>query len=59
MSELVNLLREFGFPVVIAFILLYDKLKTNNSLKSVVENNTQILREIKDKLERGYHYGRK
>lgn len=51
MEELVlPLLKEFGFPAAIALILLYDKMKTNGSLRKVVENNNEILKEIKEKI---------
>jgi len=48
---LTDLLNNFGFPVFVTAILLYDKIKSNGSLKKAVENNTQILRRIEDKIK--------
>jgi len=42
-----NILMQFGFPSFVTAILLYDKIKSNGSLKKVVENNNNILKEIK------------
>jgi len=50
-AEIINIIKEVGFPVVVALILLYDKIKTNSSLKKVVENNNQLLKEIKITLD--------
>lgn len=49
MMEYVDVVSQVGFPISVAVILLYDKLKTNGSLKKVVEDNTEIL---KRKMER-------
>ena len=48
-----NLLNNFGFPVFVTAILLYDKMKTNGELKKVVENNNYVLCEIKEQLLKG------
>lgn len=47
---MIELLNSFGFPVFVACILLYDKIKTNGNLMRVVENNNIILRDIKERL---------
>ncbi len=39
-----------GFPALIVLILLYDKMKTNGRILKVVENNSIIMTEIKNKL---------
>ncbi len=43
-----DILIQFGFPSFVTAILLYDKVKTNGSLKKVVENNNNLLKDIKD-----------
>ena len=43
----ISLLNNFGFPVFVTAILLYDKIKSNGSLKTAVENNSRVLEEIK------------
>ena len=45
-----TMLSQFGFPVVVALVLLWDKIKTNGSLAKVVENNNIILKRIEGKL---------
>ena len=46
-----DILKEFGFPAFVAAVLLYDKLKTNNSLKTAVDNNTVLLKKILKRIE--------
>ena len=48
-SELIPLLQNVGFPIFVALILLYDKIKSNGSLRKAVENNTAILKRIESK----------
>ena len=50
----VSLIGSLGFPIFVAVVLLYDKMKTNGRLAQVVENNSYILKEIKDLCERGF-----
>ena len=45
-----TMINTVGFPIAIALILLYDKLKTNGSLLKVVENNSSILKRIENRL---------
>jgi len=45
-----ELIETIGFPIFIAIVLLYDKIKTNGSLRRVVENNNAILKRIERKL---------
>jgi len=45
-----DILIQFGFPSFVTAILLYDKIKTNGSLKTAVMNNTAILTKIERKL---------
>ena len=47
---LLGMIEKLGFPIVVALILLYDKIKTNGSLIKVVENNSQILKRIEEKV---------
>ena len=49
--EVIEMISNLGFPIFVSCILLYDKIKSNGSLKKVVENNNQILNEIKSKLK--------
>ena len=49
-NMLLNLLNNFGFPVFVTAILLYDKMKTNGALKQVVMNNNELLRQIQQKM---------
>lgn len=49
-SEIITFISNQGIGVAVAMILLYDKIKTNGSLKTVVENNNSLLKEIKDKI---------
>ncbi len=44
--ELMTILNSFGFPAFVTAILLYDKIKSNGSLKRSVDNNTQLLQLI-------------
>ena len=52
-EDFIPLINSVGFPVFVSCILLYDKLKTNGSLKKVVENNNNLLKEIKHLCEDG------
>lgn len=47
----IPLIKEFGFPAAIAIILLYDKIKSNGSLRKAVENNTKAINKIENFLE--------
>lgn len=48
---LVELAKEVGFPIAVALILLYDKIKSNGSLKEVVRNNNRILTKIEANMD--------
>jgi len=48
MEDYIQIIRELGFPIAIALILLWDKIKNNGALKIVVENNSKLLNEIKN-----------
>lgn len=50
-ESLIIIIKEIGFPIFIAIVLLYDKIKTNGSLLKVVENNNIILRKIERKIK--------
>jgi len=50
---LTYLLHNFGFPVFVAIVLLWDKIKTNGNLLQVVSNNNELLREIKNNFLKG------
>lgn len=52
-EEIINGIEKVGFPIVITLILVYDKIKTNKSLTRVVENNNEILIDIKNYLMKG------
>jgi len=45
-----EIINSIGFPIFIAIVLLYDKIKTNGSLRMVVENNNIILKRIERKI---------
>jgi len=49
-TEILNFITQNGFAIFIAIILLWDKIKNNGKLKQVVENNNELLREIKQKI---------
>lgn len=51
MIDYIGLVRDLGFPIVVAGVLLWDKVKTNGSLLRVVENNSDILVRIEQKLK--------
>lgn len=46
-SEVFYLIKDVGFPITIAVLLIYDKLKTQNRLLDVIENNNSLLTVIK------------
>lgn len=51
MEEFVmDLLNNFGFPAFVTVILLWDKIKSNGSLRKAVENNTRLLEQIESKI---------
>lgn len=52
-SELYWLITNNGFGIFVAVVLLWDKIKTNGSLMTAVENNTMILKDLKDYLLKG------
>ena len=47
----VDIIKDMGFPIFVAVLLLYDKIKTNGSLLKVVENNNAILKKIETRLK--------
>ena len=49
-AEIIQFITNQGIGVAVALILLWDKIKINSSMKTVVENNNSLLREIKEKL---------
>lgn len=51
MIDYIGLIQNLGFPIFVACILLWDKIKTNGSLLRVVENNNEILVQIKEKFK--------
>ena len=55
-ESIINFIKDVGFPIFIAVILIYDKVKSNGSLKKVVENNNEILNKIYNEF---YNDGRK
>ena len=52
-NEFLYLVRDVGFPMAIAIILIWDKMKTNNMLLKVVTNNTSILERLEIFLKGG------
>ena len=50
MDEIVTMVNTMGFPIAVALILLWDRIKSNGSLKKVVENNNTLLKKIERKL---------
>lgn len=47
----VEIIQNLGFPIFVASILLWDKIKSNGAMLRVVENNNDILCQIKEKLK--------
>lgn len=47
---IITLLKEIGFPIFVAVLLLYDKIKSNGNLKKVVENNNLLLQKIEARI---------
>jgi hypothetical protein len=45
-ETLILLAADYGFPAFVVLILLFDKLKTNNSLKKTVDNNTIAITQL-------------
>ena len=50
-EAVIQLIKDVGFPMAIAVILLWDKMRTNGSLLRVVENNNVILRQIERRIK--------
>jgi hypothetical protein len=46
-SDMFYLIKDIGFPIVVAILLIYDKLKTQDRLITVIENNNALLTVIK------------
>lgn len=46
-TDLFYLAKDVGFPMVVAILLIYDKLKTQDRLIRVIENNNSLLAVIK------------
>lgn len=46
-TEAVSIINDVGFPIFVAVLLLYDKIKTNGSLKTAVDNNTLAIAELR------------
>jgi len=49
-EAILPIIKEVGFPIFVAVLLLCDKIKTNGSLSKVVTNNNIILKRIENKL---------
>ena len=47
---IIEVIKDVGFPVFVAIVLLWDKIRSNGSLMKAVENNTRILKKIERKL---------
>ena len=48
MDEIVSLLQNFGFPVAVTIILLWDKLRSQDKFNTLVENNTIAMTRVCD-----------
>jgi len=48
---IITTVQDIGFPIFVAIVLLYDKIKTNGNLRRVVENNSLILKSIEKHLK--------
>ena len=46
-DKLFYLAKDVGFPIVVAILLIYDKIKTQDRLIKVIENNNSLLTVIK------------
>ena len=49
-SDWFYLVKDLGFPVFMALVLLYDKMKMGEKMITVVATNTEILRRIEKKI---------
>lgn len=47
-----EIIKEVGFPIFVAGVLLWDKVRNNNNMKKVVENNNNILNRIERRLSK-------
>ena len=47
----ISIIKEVGFPIFVACALLWDKIKSNGSLKKAVENNADLLKKIERRLK--------
>ncbi len=50
-SEMFYLVKDLGFPIVVACLLIVDKIKSQKELIEVVKNNTQVLSQVKDRIQ--------
>ena len=48
---IIDLLKNFGFPAMVTILLLYDKIRTNGTLKEAINNNTEAIRNIYECLQ--------
>lgn len=46
-QTIIDLIREFGFPMAIAIILLWDKIRSNSTLRKAVDNNTYAIEQLR------------
>jgi len=51
LQDYVSIVRDVGFPIAIALILLWDKLKERKELLKVIEKNTIALTAMKETVE--------
>lgn len=49
-EQFIQIIQEIGFPIFVAIVLLYDKIKSNGQLRKAVENNSAILKRLEKKL---------
>jgi len=50
MEEIITLVNNLGFPMAVAGLLLWDKIKSNGHMAEVVKTNNEILCELKEVL---------
>lgn len=46
-EEIIPLINNVGFPIAVAVIFIYDKLKSNAQLRKAVENNTAAIADLR------------
>ena len=51
MTDIYTLIGNYGFPIAVCVWLLYERTRTMNSLEKAIQNNTEALIELKEKIK--------